>query len=68
MQALLRLRGRDAETTSYVADYLTRSVRRASGFVLANQPPITETPYETRLKLDPGFVVKTVLKIASIEC
>jgi hypothetical protein len=31
---LARLRG--ADTTSYVADYLTRSVRRPSGFVLAD--------------------------------
>jgi hypothetical protein len=38
MQALPRLRRRDADTTSYVADYLTRSVRRASGFVLVGQP------------------------------
>ena len=38
MQALPRLRRRDADTTSYVADYLTRSVRRASGFVLADNP------------------------------
>src|SRR5215472_13725557 len=29
MRALPRLRRRDADTTSYVADYLTRSVRRA---------------------------------------
>ena len=28
------LRRTDADTTSYVADYLRRSVRRASGFVL----------------------------------
>jgi len=34
MQALQTLRRREADTTSYVADYLTRSVRRASGFVL----------------------------------
>ena len=38
MQALPRLRRREADTTSYVADYLTRSVRRASGFVLARYP------------------------------
>jgi len=38
MQALPRLRTREADTTSYVADYLTRSVRRASGFVLADDP------------------------------
>jgi hypothetical protein len=35
MQALPMLRRSEADTTSYVADYLTRSVRRASGFVLA---------------------------------
>ena len=31
------LRRREANATSYVSDYLTRSVRRASGFVLARQ-------------------------------
>jgi hypothetical protein len=36
VQALLRVRRREADTTSYVADYLTRSVRGASGFVLAD--------------------------------
>jgi hypothetical protein len=40
MQALPRLRRREADTTSYVADYLTRSVRRASGFVLADHPGV----------------------------
>jgi hypothetical protein len=35
MQVLPRLRRREANTTSYVSDYLTRSVRRASGLVLA---------------------------------
>jgi hypothetical protein len=40
MQALPRLRRRNADTISYVADYLTRSVRRASGFVLADHSPI----------------------------
>ena len=39
MQALPMLRRREADTTSYVSDYLTRSVRRASGFVLAENPP-----------------------------
>jgi RNA polymerase primary sigma factor len=34
MQVLPRLRRREANTTSYVSDYLTRSVRRASGLVL----------------------------------
>jgi hypothetical protein len=34
MQALPTVRRREAGTTSYVADYLTRSVRRASGLVL----------------------------------
>jgi hypothetical protein len=29
---------RDVNTTSYVADYLTRSVRRTSGFVLVGNP------------------------------
>jgi len=38
MQTLRRLRRREADTTSYVADYLTRSVRRASGFVLVANP------------------------------
>jgi hypothetical protein len=33
------LRREEAHTTSYVADYLTRSVRRASGLVLARHPP-----------------------------
>jgi len=33
------LRREEADTTSYVADYLTRSVRRASGLVLARHPP-----------------------------
>ena len=42
MQALPRLRIRDADTTSYVADYLTRSVRRASGFVLADDTGMIE--------------------------
>ena len=40
MQVLPKLRRRDADTTSYVADYLTRSVRRASGFVLVGNPDI----------------------------
>ena len=34
MWALPRVWRREADTTSCVADYLTRSVRRASGFVL----------------------------------
>src|SRR5438128_2163152 len=38
MQTLPTLRRREADTTSYVADYLTRSVRRASGLVLAGHP------------------------------
>src|SRR5262249_22216399 len=38
MQALPCPRRGVAGTTSYVADYLTRSVRRASGFVLARHP------------------------------
>jgi len=38
MQALPMQRRRDADTTSYVADYLTRSVRRASSFVLVGDP------------------------------
>jgi hypothetical protein len=40
MQALPKLRRRDADTTSYVADYLTRSVRRASGFVLVGNAEV----------------------------
>src|SRR5207245_9549947 len=36
MWALPRVWRREADTTSCVADYLTRSVRRASGFVLAD--------------------------------
>jgi len=40
MQALPKLRTRDADTTSYVADYLTRSVRRASGLILVGKPEI----------------------------
>ena len=32
------LRRSEVNTTSYVADYLTRSVRCASGFVLVGQP------------------------------
>jgi len=36
VQALPRLRRREANSTSYVSDYLTRSVRRASGFVLVS--------------------------------
>jgi hypothetical protein len=32
------LRRSEADTTSYVADYLTRSLPRASGFVLARYP------------------------------
>jgi hypothetical protein len=42
LQALPGLRRSEANTTSYVADYLTRSVRRASGFVLARQSPTME--------------------------
>jgi len=38
MQTLRTLRRREADTTSSVADYLARSVRRASGFVLARHP------------------------------
>src|SRR5207245_5274620 len=38
MWALPRVWRREADTTSCVADYLTRSVRRASGFVLADNP------------------------------
>ena len=41
------LRRRDADTTSYVADYLTRSVRRASGLVLVGKPEV----------IPPGLVV-----------
>ena len=45
MQALPRLRTREADTTSYVADYLTRSVRRASGFVLARYTGRNRDPH-----------------------
>jgi hypothetical protein len=38
VQALPRVRRSEADATSYVADYLTRSVRRASDFVLADYP------------------------------
>src|SRR2546428_13839783 len=38
--ALPRLWRREADTTSYVADYLTRSVRRASGFVLVGHSEV----------------------------
>jgi len=34
VQALLTLRRKEVDSTSYVSDYLTRSVRRASGFVV----------------------------------
>ena len=37
MQALPTLRRSEADTTSYVADYLTRSVRRAAGFSLHDE-------------------------------
>ena len=40
----------------------------AVNFPIADQLPIDATPYETSLKLDLGFVIKTALKIASIEC
>src|SRR5437667_11259559 len=40
MWALPRVWRREADTTSCVADYLTRSVRRASGFVLARHSVI----------------------------
>ena len=42
MQGLPRLRRREADTTSYVADYLTRSVRRASGFVLVGKQEVID--------------------------
>src|SRR5438309_11607784 len=46
MSALPRVWRREADTTSCVADYLTRSVRRASGFVLdshqGTSPQITD--------------------------
>ena len=42
-QALTRMlprsRRREANTSTYAVDYLTRSVRRASGLVLADHPP-----------------------------
>src|SRR3989442_1387367 len=40
MWALARVWRREADTTSCVADYLTRSVRRASGFVLVGKPEV----------------------------
>jgi hypothetical protein len=43
MQALPMLRRSEVNTTSYVADYLTRSVRRASGFVLVGKPEAIRT-------------------------
>jgi hypothetical protein len=36
------LRRSEADTTSYVADYLTRSVRRASGFVLVGNAEVNQ--------------------------
>ena len=47
MQALPMLRRSAADTTSYVAEYLTRSVRRASGFVLADHPGSSEASRES---------------------
>ena len=44
MQALLMLRRSEADATSYVADYLTRSVRRASGSFL---PTTREVPWSS---------------------
>jgi hypothetical protein len=40
MQALPMLRRSEVNTTSYVADYLTRSVRRTSGFVLVGKQEV----------------------------
>src|SRR5437899_7240695 len=51
MQALPRLWRREADTTSYVADYLTRSVRRASGFVLADHPLRNDIAVSTSTRL-----------------
>ncbi len=43
-QALTRMlprsRRREANTSTYAVDYLTRSVRRASGLVLADNPGV----------------------------
>jgi len=55
MQKFPRHRRREANTTSYVSDYLTRSVRRAIGFVLVAKSETTPAPnapsrWETRSK------------------
>jgi hypothetical protein len=49
MQALPMLRRSEVNTTSYVADYLTRSVRRASGFVLVGKPEAIRTNHTKRV-------------------
>ena len=50
MQAFPRLRRRGPDTTSYVADYLTRSVRRASGLVLVGYSEVMRRSAEPMLK------------------
>src|SRR6266478_3774885 len=55
MWALPRVWRREADTTSCVADYLTRSVRRASGFVLAVWSDNTDIYYSYSTTLGTGW-------------
>src|ERR1019366_10482247 len=60
MQALPMLRRSEVNTTSYVADYLTRSVRRASGFVLVGKPEAIRTNHTKR--------VSSIVETSQLQC
>ncbi len=61
------LRRREANATSYVSDYLTRSVRRASGFVLADHPGVIVAAPRQRPELAAPNLMPTGTTPSNIE-
>jgi len=66
VQALPRLRRREANTTSYVSDYLTRSVRRASGFVLVVHPEVIETRLQGSIPNDSKSTSEILARVEAL--
>jgi len=60
MQTLPRHPKREANTISYVSDYLTRSVRRASGFVPVGNPEVIAEPRFPEGKSAPSVLQRFV--------
>jgi hypothetical protein len=67
VQALPRVRRSEADATSYVADYLTRSVRRASGFVLARKSELVSPGITSAYPVYPGTIAKMSPNLVTIE-